>query len=138
MVAYGHHMYVSLTNPNPRWIYHELHHACLRKLGMAAVIYDALGDVQSSQVYVAQVQKLIDAQTGRYDDFDSGRAGLLFAGHFLNTNLGVRNLSICVFSVLLPVCCLYLRCCNSSYFVLHVTFLCSVTWVVIFVHPSTF
>jgi hypothetical protein len=42
--------------------------------------------------FVSSVQKIISAQTGKYDDFDSGRAGLLFAGHFLNVNLGAATI----------------------------------------------
>lgn len=63
-------------------------------LCIAAVCAELEGDTKSADTFVAQVRDVFEQVTagkvGRYDDFDSGRAGLLFAGRFLEANLAPR------------------------------------------------
>eukprot|EP01013_Petalomonas_cantuscygni_P008603 TRINITY_DN21327_c0_g1_i1.p1 TRINITY_DN21327_c0_g1~~TRINITY_DN21327_c0_g1_i1.p1 ORF type:complete len:473 (+),score=58.35 TRINITY_DN21327_c0_g1_i1:27-1421(+) len=51
------------------------------------------GPTARRDAYVAEIQAAVDAQTSTYDDFDSGRSGLLFAARFLAANLPASNSS---------------------------------------------
>jgi len=59
------------------------------------VAAERAGDASAADGYVEKVRALYEAAAagtrGRYDDFDSGRAGLLYAGRFLEANLAARG-----------------------------------------------
>ena len=63
-------------------------------LCVAAVSASRRGDTAAASDFVEQVRKVFEAAargaSGRYDDFDSGRAGLLYAGRFLESNLATN------------------------------------------------
>ena len=54
---------------------------------VAAVLYSLRGDEDGSKAMIQQVQNIFDKASddsyAKYDDFDSGRAGLLYAANFL-------------------------------------------------------
>ena len=50
---------------------------------VAAVAADRRNDTATVAKHVATVAKLVASCEGKYDDFDSGRAGLLYAARFL-------------------------------------------------------
>jgi hypothetical protein len=58
---------------------------------VAAAIYDALGDAEKVQEMMGHVQSVfasaVDDSRCPYDDWDSGRGGLLYAADFLQRNL---------------------------------------------------
>lgn len=57
-------------------------------LAVAAVVYDTLGqEADKVRSWVAELDTLAASAAGRYDDFDSGRAGLLFACAFANAHV---------------------------------------------------
>lgn len=57
-------------------------------LCVSALAADRRGDGAVVGRRVAQVVAAFRAREGKYDDFDSGRAGLLYAARFLDANLG--------------------------------------------------
>ena len=59
-------------------------------LCVGAVAAQANGDDAKADGFAAQVAAAVASRAGRYDDFDSGRAGLLYAVRFLEANLKPR------------------------------------------------
>ena len=56
-------------------------------LCVGAVAAQAGGDDAKADAFAQQVAEAVSSQAGKYDDFDSGRAGLLYAVNFLEANL---------------------------------------------------
>ena len=56
-------------------------------LCISALAAEWRGDKQTVASRVEEVKELFTKRAGRYDDFDSGRAGLLYAAAFLDANL---------------------------------------------------
>ena len=63
-------------------------------LCVGAVAAQANGDDAKADGYAAQVAAAVASRAGRYDDFDSGRAGLLYAVRFLEANLKPRTAEV--------------------------------------------
>lgn len=64
---------------------------------VAAVVFDASGDSSRAQKMIGNVVSICkdapDDAKAEYDDWDSGRAGLLYAGAFLNSYFGAGTVS---------------------------------------------
>ena len=56
-------------------------------LCVGAFAAEKRGDASQAAKYVGEVRGLLTSLSGKYDDFDSGRAGLLYASRFLDANL---------------------------------------------------
>ena len=56
-------------------------------LCVSALAADRRGDASAAAKRVAEVRDLFVSGAGKYDDFDSGRAGLLYAARFLQANV---------------------------------------------------
>jgi hypothetical protein len=54
---------------------------------LAAVIYSFDGQQSQAEDFISKVQAAFNSESGEFDDFDSGRAGLLFAARFLDKNM---------------------------------------------------
>ena len=63
-------------------------------LCVAAVCAERAGDPAAAEAHAQQVAEVVQVASrgaaGRYDDFDSGRAGLIYAVRFLEANLAPR------------------------------------------------
>ena len=54
---------------------------------VGALAADRVGDAATTAAHVAEVQEAFAGEDAKYDDFDSGGAGLLYAARFLQSNL---------------------------------------------------